>query len=203
MMTQFAARTSAFSGVFHRLLGRQQQRAQQLLATTRFRYYYHKRILPFSITMTRTNDHRCLSSSSSLFSSSSSNANVNEVNRTNSGTTTNNYSIAVLHQRGKINLRNATIDDIPVLKEWDKQPHIQDPNVMGDSDYNDWNWEYELSQDKLTNNSWRRQYIADLHVDDVHTDCDSTNPTAAVESNVTIIPIGFIQITVKGILSAV
>jgi aminoglycoside 6'-N-acetyltransferase len=52
-----------------------------------------------------------------------------------------------------IRLRNATIEDLPIVKHWDNQPHViaSDPN-------DDWNWDYELSRTP----DWREQLIAEL-----------------------------------------
>jgi hypothetical protein len=52
-----------------------------------------------------------------------------------------------------IELRKAVIEDLDVLKYWDKQEHViaSDPN-------DDWNWEYELTR----NPEWREQLIAEL-----------------------------------------
>jgi aminoglycoside 6'-N-acetyltransferase len=52
-----------------------------------------------------------------------------------------------------IELRKAGIEDLDVLKYWDKQEHViaSDPN-------DDWNWEYELTR----NPEWREQLIAEL-----------------------------------------
>lgn len=53
----------------------------------------------------------------------------------------------------RIRLRPATINDIALLKYWDKQQH----NI--DSDPNDdWNWEHELQREP----TWREQLIAEL-----------------------------------------
>jgi aminoglycoside 6'-N-acetyltransferase len=53
----------------------------------------------------------------------------------------------------QIELRLATLDDIPLLKHWDKQQH----NI--DSDPNDdWNWEQELRHEP----TWREQLVAEL-----------------------------------------
>ncbi|CAB9520468.1 AAC/APH [Seminavis robusta] len=50
-----------------------------------------------------------------------------------------------------------------MIEKWDEQPYLQDPNVMGDEDFNDWNWEHELSRNDLP---WRRQLIAVAAVQD-------------------------------------
>lgn len=52
-----------------------------------------------------------------------------------------------------MNLRPATIEDLSLLRHWDKQPHViaSDPN-------DDWNWEIELAR----NPGWRSQLIAEL-----------------------------------------
>ncbi|MBK6993836.1 MAG: acetyltransferase [Lewinellaceae bacterium] len=54
----------------------------------------------------------------------------------------------------EINLRPATITDLPMLQHWDEQPHVidSDPN-------DDWNWETEL----LYEPDWREQLIAELN----------------------------------------
>ena len=52
-----------------------------------------------------------------------------------------------------IQLRNATIEDLSIIKHWDNQQHVidSDPN-------DDWNWEYEL----LRTPDWREQLIAEI-----------------------------------------
>ncbi len=52
-----------------------------------------------------------------------------------------------------INLRPATLDDLDLLRYWDKQPHViaSDPN-------DDWAWEIELDRDL----HWREQLIAEI-----------------------------------------
>jgi aminoglycoside 6'-N-acetyltransferase len=57
-----------------------------------------------------------------------------------------------------VRLRNATIDDLATIQQWDQQPHLQDENVMGDNAYNDWNWSVELTKQP----SWRYQLIVEL-----------------------------------------
>ncbi len=52
-----------------------------------------------------------------------------------------------------IQLRNATIDDLPILEYWDSQQHVID----SDPD-DDWNWEVELQRTPV----WREQLIAEL-----------------------------------------
>ncbi len=49
--------------------------------------------------------------------------------------------------------RDATIDDLPLLRYWDKQPHViaSDPN-------DDWEWESELKRKPF----WREQLIAEF-----------------------------------------
>lgn len=51
-------------------------------------------------------------------------------------------------------LRDATINDLTLLKDWDTQPHTiaSDPN-------DDWNWEVELTRTP----EWREQLIAELN----------------------------------------
>lgn len=51
-------------------------------------------------------------------------------------------------------LRDATIDDLALLRHWDEQPHIiaSDPN-------DDWNWEEELKRRP----EWREQLIAEVN----------------------------------------
>jgi aminoglycoside 6'-N-acetyltransferase len=53
-----------------------------------------------------------------------------------------------------IQLRNATITDLPILRYWDQQPHVvaSDPN-------DDWNWGVELQRTP----TWREQLIAELN----------------------------------------
>lgn len=52
-----------------------------------------------------------------------------------------------------IQLRPASIDDLPLLRHWDAQPHViaSDPN-------DDWRWETELGRSP----DWREQLIAEL-----------------------------------------
>jgi aminoglycoside 6'-N-acetyltransferase len=52
-----------------------------------------------------------------------------------------------------IQLRKATIEDLPTLLHWDEQPHVlaSDPN-------DDWQWETELAREP----AWREQLIAEL-----------------------------------------
>jgi aminoglycoside 6'-N-acetyltransferase len=54
----------------------------------------------------------------------------------------------------EIKLREATINDLELLRHWDAQPHTvaSDPN-------DDWNWEVELQR----NPPWREQLIAELN----------------------------------------
>jgi len=52
-----------------------------------------------------------------------------------------------------IQLRTATIDDLPILQEWDGQPH----NILADPN-DDWEWETEL----LRFPDWRQQLVAEL-----------------------------------------
>jgi aminoglycoside 6'-N-acetyltransferase len=81
----------------------------------------------------------------------------------------------------RIHLRNATIDDMALLLQWDEKEHLQG-SYGGDADYNDWNWEYELQRKNV---SWRYQLIAEV-VEDVEDE-------KKVEEHRTI-PIGFVQI---------
>lgn len=53
-----------------------------------------------------------------------------------------------------MNFRNANIDDLELLKHWDKQQHVID----SDPD-DDWNWAYELTRFP----DWREQLIAELN----------------------------------------
>lgn len=52
-----------------------------------------------------------------------------------------------------IRLRNATIDDIAIIKYWDQQQHVIDC----DPD-DEWNWDYELPRTL----EWRQQLVAEL-----------------------------------------
>lgn len=52
-----------------------------------------------------------------------------------------------------IRLRPASIDDAPLLRRWDKEPHV----IAAKSD-EDWHWETEL----LRKSDWREQLIAEL-----------------------------------------
>lgn len=77
----------------------------------------------------------------------------------------------------RVQLRNATIDDMTLLLKWDEKEHLQG-SWMGDPDFNDWNWEYELLRNDL---SWRYQLIAEA----VEEEEDESSR---------IVPIGFVQI---------
>lgn len=50
-------------------------------------------------------------------------------------------------------LRTATLEDVPLLRRWDEQPHVveSDPN-------DDWQWETELAKTP----AWREQLIAEI-----------------------------------------
>ena len=52
-----------------------------------------------------------------------------------------------------LTLRHATVDDAPLLRRWDEEPHViaSDPN-------DDWRWETELAEDW----PWRDQLIASV-----------------------------------------
>lgn len=50
-------------------------------------------------------------------------------------------------------LRSATLEDLPLLRHWDEQPH-----VIGSDPNDDWNWESELGRDP----DWREQLVAEL-----------------------------------------
>jgi aminoglycoside 6'-N-acetyltransferase len=54
----------------------------------------------------------------------------------------------------KMQLRSATLADVPLLRVWDEQPHVieSDPN-------DEWNWEIELGRSP----PWREQLIAELN----------------------------------------
>ena len=80
--------------------------------------------------------------------------------RTSTTTTTSSS------RRKRIRLRNATLDDLELLQRWDEQDYLQDPNVMGDSDYNEWNWQYELARNDDGSSLWRYQLIAEALLDD-------------------------------------
>lgn len=82
----------------------------------------------------------------------------------------------------RVRLRNATLDDLELLQGWDEQDYLQNPNVMGDQDYNEWNWQYELARKDDDSSSWRYQLIAEALFD-----IDN-------EANDSVIPIGFVQL---------
>jgi len=63
------------------------------------------------------------------------------------------------------------MDDLPVLLRWDNEEHIR--NVIGDYEFNEWNWEYEIPRSP----SWRQQWVAQIR-----------NERNALR------PIGFVQI---------
>lgn len=52
-----------------------------------------------------------------------------------------------------LRLRNATLDDLALLRRWDEMPHVleSDPN-------DDWGWEQELARSP----DWREQLIAEV-----------------------------------------
>lgn len=52
-----------------------------------------------------------------------------------------------------IKLRPASIADLPILLDWDKQQHVIDSDLDGN-----WNWETEL----LHEPPWREQFMAEL-----------------------------------------
>jgi aminoglycoside 6'-N-acetyltransferase len=54
----------------------------------------------------------------------------------------------------QIIFRCATINDLPLLKHWDEQPHV----IASGGEDNDWEWESYLPQ----NPSWREALIAEL-----------------------------------------
>lgn len=49
-----------------------------------------------------------------------------------------------------VTLRTATVDDIPLLRQWD-----EDPDVIDSDPHDDWNWDQEI----LRTPSWRHQLI--------------------------------------------
>lgn len=53
-----------------------------------------------------------------------------------------------------IQLRKATLNDLPTLLHWDKQEHV----IQADP-HDDWNWEAELAREP----QWREQFIAELN----------------------------------------
>lgn len=57
------------------------------------------------------------------------------------------------HSLPNIHFRDATIQDLALLRHWDEQPHT----VASDPD-DDWGWETELTRQP----SWREQLIAEL-----------------------------------------
>ena len=56
-----------------------------------------------------------------------------------------------------VQLRNATMDDVHLLQGWDEQEHLQGYDVMGDEDFNDWDWPQSLAEDY----PWKRQLVAE------------------------------------------
>ena len=56
--------------------------------------------------------------------------------------------------QNNIILRKATAADVPLLRYWDEQPHVQ----KSDPD-DDWHWEEELGREV----DWREQLIAELN----------------------------------------
>lgn len=57
-----------------------------------------------------------------------------------------------------VKLRNATTEDLDMILRWDEKPHLKDPDVTGDEEYNDWNWAVALTEEI----SWRYQLIAEV-----------------------------------------
>jgi len=55
----------------------------------------------------------------------------------------------------KTSLRIATLEDIPILKIWDQQPHVLEATG---SEEEDWNWEIEIQR----NVDWQKIFIAEL-----------------------------------------
>ena len=53
-----------------------------------------------------------------------------------------------------LTLRRATVDDAPLLRRWDEEPH-----VMASDPTSDWQWETELAEDW----PWRDQLVAEVH----------------------------------------
>ena len=62
-----------------------------------------------------------------------------------------------LHSSPNPMFRNATIADVPMLQKWDEKEHLCDPNVMGDADFNEWDWETELTKTP----HWRHMLVAE------------------------------------------
>lgn len=62
--------------------------------------------------------------------------------------------IQKMQLQDRIHFRNATINDLSLLKHWDKQPHV----IASGGEDNDWEWESYLPE----NPSWREQLIAEL-----------------------------------------
>ena len=54
----------------------------------------------------------------------------------------------------KLRLRNATINDAKLLREWDQQPHI-----IASKGNEDWEWETELPQTP----EWKQQFIVSVN----------------------------------------
>lgn len=52
-----------------------------------------------------------------------------------------------------LTLRSATVEDAPLLRRWDEEPHVRD--AAGDDD---WQWETELGEDW----PWREQLVAEV-----------------------------------------
>ena len=79
---------------------------------------------------------------------------------------TDNFGNGEERNRPRLVLRNATLNDLETIQRWGKAEHVR--KSIGDYDFDEWNWEYELPR----NPSWRYQLIAQV---------DNT-------------PIGFVQI---------
>lgn len=61
--------------------------------------------------------------------------------------------------REPVSLRPATLDDLSMIQKWDEEDYLQDEEKVGDAEYNDWNWEYELSRASMID--WRETLIAE------------------------------------------
>ena len=61
-------------------------------------------------------------------------------------------------QRRKVQMRQATIEDLELLLKWDEEDYLQDEEKFGDAEYNEWNWEKELSRPMV---DWRDILIAE------------------------------------------
>lgn len=81
------------------------------------------------------------------------------------------------HDSRRVTFRNATAHDVPLLEQWDQADHIR--AIMGDYEFNEWNWKEEIPRSP----PWRQQWVAQIA------------PTQhSADKRHQLRPIGFVQI---------